>query len=79
LHQLLHGNVVAALGYNPLLVIALPFIIAVLGSYALWWMRQRPLPGFVTSRMVGNVALWVVGIYWVLRNIPVEPFTLLAP
>jgi hypothetical protein len=79
LYSLLHGNVIAALGFNPLLVVALPFLVAVLGSYALWWARRTPLPGFVTSRMVGNVALWVVGIYFVLRNIPLEPFTLLAP
>jgi hypothetical protein len=79
LHGLLHGDLIAALGYNPLLVVALPFIIAVLSSYALRWTRRRPLPSFVTSRAVGLVAIWVVGVYWVMRNIPLFPFTLLAP
>ena len=79
LYQLLHGNLPAALDYNPLVVVALPFIVAVLGSYAFWWASKRPLPAFVTSRAVGTAAIWVVGVYWVLRNVPVFPFTLLAP
>jgi hypothetical protein len=79
LHSLLHADLPAALGYNPLLVVALPFIVAVLGAYALRWTRGTPLPAFVTSRAVGLAALWAVALYAILRNIPLEPFTHLAP
>jgi hypothetical protein len=79
LHSLLHADLPAALGYNPLLVVALPFIAAVLGAYALQWTRGTSLPSFVTSRAVGLAALWLVATYAVLRNIPLEPFTHLAP
>ena len=79
LHQLLHGNVIGALGYNPLTVLSLPFIAY---SYAAGAMRACRVPvlprvfippGWIWALLIGIVA------FWVLRNVPVAPLTILAP
>jgi hypothetical protein len=79
LHQLLHGNVLAALDLNPLLVIGLPFILFVAVSYAMLWASRRPLPRVFASPLLNSLSLWIIVAYMLLRNIPVYPFTLLAP
>lgn len=67
-HSLLHGHVGDAFGFNPLLVLSIPFVGALVlrGSWAykVWvpWM-----------------AFAVLLTYGVLRNIPVWPFVLLSP
>ena len=79
LHQLLHGNIIAALGYNPFTVLSLPFIAY---SYANGAMRVFRLatpprvfvpPQYIWALFVGIVA------FWLLRNVPIEPLTVLAP
>ena len=69
LHQLAHGNLAAALGYNPLAVLMLP-VVAYLAL-----VRKNML--------IKPVYFWVlVGVvvaFGVLSNIPAYPFTLLAP
>ncbi|MCU0352470.1 MAG: DUF2752 domain-containing protein [Cytophagales bacterium] len=79
-HQLLHGNVSQAADYNLLLVLALP----VLAANTVVWMLNRT--GHRNLRMrwlyhprTTRILLWVVLLFWVVRNIPVHPFTLLAP
>jgi hypothetical protein len=66
LHRLLHGEVVAALQMNPLLVALGPMAIAV------GWRRWLNRP------WLGWTALVTVVAYGVLRNVPWGPFTLLA-
>jgi hypothetical protein len=79
LHQLLHGNLLAALDLNPLMVLALPFMAYVFLSYALVALRGRGLPKvFIPSPLIW-VIFWVIIAFWILRNIPLYPFTLLAP
>ena len=78
LHHLLHGDVTAAFSYNPLTFLLLPV--------ALWlavgWLRNtfggprmslRPWPA-----AWGWVATGVLAVYWVVRNVPVDPFRALA-
>jgi hypothetical protein len=79
LHQLLNGNLIVALGLNPLTILSLPFIAYALlatASLAIW---GRRLP----SRFIPAGWLWAllatVVLFWVLRNLPVFPFTWLAP
>jgi len=69
LHQLLHGNLAAAFRCNPLAILALPWV----GYLAV--RDDHPLlkPGWQW------VLLGAVVVFGVLRNIPVYPFTLLAP
>ena len=69
LHQLLHGNVAAAFHFNPLAISLLP----VIGYLFVSGEENNVKPIWVWT------LLGVVVAFGVLRNIPVYPFTLLAP
>jgi len=76
---LVHGDVPQALAYNPLLVICLPLValLAVSVFYREWTGRRLALPR--CPDWAGHLIFWVIVAYWVLRNVPVYPLTLLAP
>jgi hypothetical protein len=79
MHQLLHGHLLSALAYNPLTVLFAPLLLYVLCSHILIIVRGRGLsePNLPAR---GIWALFgLILIYWILRNIPVYPFALLAP
>ena len=76
-HALIHGDFLAALDYNPLLVIALPVLIVMIVLEIVGAFRDRRYGLFHMWQAVALVALIV--IYTVLRNLPIEPFTYLAP
>ncbi len=71
-HALLRGDVVAAAGFNVLTVTALPFLLV---AWLLWLGRSLGR----TDRRFEPSARWMLGVgigvslFWVLRNIPVEP------
>ena len=79
LNRLLHGDVAGALGYNPLTVLALPFVAY---SYAAGALRAfdlpAPRPVFIRSRWIWALLAGVVA-FWALRNVPIGPLTALAP
>jgi hypothetical protein len=75
LHQLLHGRVATAFGYNPLLVASLPFILYALARRA-WPARSPPRP---LSPWLVWAVLVVVLTFGVLRNLPWEPVRWMAP
>ncbi len=80
LSALLHGELLAALHNNALFVLALPLVAYyLLKQYIRLTFHRDPLPIFSTSWRAYKAVMWVVLVYWVLRNIPVFPFTLLAP
>jgi len=81
LRALMHRRYAAAFGYNPLMMTVLPAVVLGMGLEVLAWVRG---PGRRTPRLrvgprvvIGFVV--VVVAYWVLRNLPWRPFTLLAP
>jgi hypothetical protein len=79
LHHLLHGRVGQALDLNPLMVLMLPYLLYSLVSYiSPVVFRRRIAQVFVPSRWIWTF-LGVVGLYWVLRNLPFYPFSWLAP
>jgi len=79
LHQLLHGRPLAALDLNPLLVLSLPILgHAALGGVGLRW-RGRPLPRLEWPARGVRWLLGLILLFWLLRNLPVEPFRCLAP
>ena len=79
LYQLLHADVAGALGYNPLTVLSLPFIVYSLAAGALRAFRlPAPGPVFVHSRWIWALLAGIV-MFWALRNVPVAPLTYLAP
>ena len=79
LHLLLHGNPIAAFGYNPFAVLSIPFIAY---SYVTGALRTfalpAPAPVFVQSRWIWGLLAAVLA-FWALRNVPFAPFTVLAP
>lgn len=78
-HQFLHGNVLRGLACNPILSLAVP-LIALLVWEQLGRARSWPVwPVWPVTRTVSPWVLWIVLGYWVARNLPFMPFTLLAP
>jgi len=79
LHALLHMDPASAFSYNPLMVVSLPFILYASGKGA-----YRNLTGSTAPRrLLPAWVIWAIFVvimaYWILRNLPVYPFTLLAP
>ncbi len=79
LNAILHGRIMSALDLNPLLVISLPFLAYAAVSRALMALWGRGLPRIFTGAAWGWLVLCVVVVFWVARNIPIYPFTILAP
>jgi hypothetical protein len=77
-NRLLHADLGAAVGYNALLVLMLPMLAYVLAS-SLGTVIGRELPRPTLPRWSGYAVLLVVLAFWVLRNVPVEPLSALAP
>lgn len=79
LHHLTHGHFLTALNYNALMMLMLPFAAYALVSYALVAARGRGLPMPFTRPVYVKALFWIMLGFWVLRNIPVYPLTLLSP
>lgn len=77
---LLHGDVIKAVHYNIMFAAALPLVfysacVCMLNLYRAFPIRQKIFysPFFVKMLLI------VVVLFWILRNIPVYPFSMLAP
>lgn len=79
LHQLLNGNLIAAFGYNPYAMLALPVIAFALLGTALSSAWEKQMPRVFVHHLLIWGLLAAVLAFWVLRNLPVYPFTALAP
>ena len=77
LHALVHGDVAGALAMNPLGVLMLP-LMALMVAWSQGW-QPRVLRPLMDVAMEPKLWLWVLPGYWVARNLPWLPFTLLAP
>lgn len=77
LHALLHGDLPGALVMNPLMVLSLP-LVAILLAQALQLLPEQLAP---LAKRLANARVWAVVLiaYAVLRNLPWEPFSWLAP
>jgi hypothetical protein len=78
-HALLHLDFAQALAWNPLFVVMAPFLLFGLVRMAFQLWTGRRAPGINWPRWGTRAILWLMLTYWVVRNIPYEPFTLLAP
>ncbi|RZA27824.1 MAG: DUF2752 domain-containing protein [Lysobacteraceae bacterium] len=77
LHALVHGDLAGALSMNPLGVLVLPVIPMIIAHSRGW--RPRWLEP--AMKILAQPKFWLVllPVYWIARNLPWFPFTLLAP
>ena len=79
MHQLLHGSPLNALGYNPLTILSLPFLAYAFVAGGLRALRApAPAPLFIHPRLIWAM-LFGIAAFWVLRNIPIQPLSILTP
>ncbi|HVQ38797.1 MAG TPA: DUF2752 domain-containing protein [Pyrinomonadaceae bacterium] len=74
LHQLLHGNVVAAFKFNPLMMVMLPFLLYALVRYTNAVLRGQRLKGNQLDAKYIWLLFFVVLSFWIVRNTPLYPF-----
>jgi hypothetical protein len=76
-HALLNGDILTAIDYNLLFILFLPLIIFFILAFS--WGRKHPSTSFIYKPIFSFTVVIVVVSFWVLRNIPVTPFSWLAP
>jgi uncharacterized protein DUF2752 len=74
MHQLLHGNLGAAFEFNPLLLLALPFLLYALLSYSHRVMKGQPAQRNALAPKYIYTIFGVVLFFWIFRNTPLYPF-----
>jgi len=74
LHALVHGDLIAAFKFNPLLVISLPFLLYALLRYTNAVMHGRPIKHNELDAKYIWILFVVVLSFWVFRNTPFYPF-----
>jgi hypothetical protein len=79
LHELLHGHILSAIDLNPLSMLLLPFLAYPFLSNVTLVLRGRRSPRVMLPPILGWLLVATVLAFWVLRNIPVWPLTVLAP
>lgn len=81
-HSALNGRFEQAFVYNALAVVILPYLLVAIVR-SLWsWLWDKPIKSS-QSKWVSKRLPWILAIvlilFWILRNLPYYPFTLLAP
>lgn len=74
LHRLLHGDVVGAFEFNPLMVLALPFLLYALVRYTAAAISGRPLQRHYVNPKYIWMLLTVITCFWIFRNTRYYPF-----
>jgi len=78
LHQLLHGHLLTAFRFNPLLVVSLPVVFWFGARWALGKVKHQPAgPGFRPIWLWGLLVVLIA--FTVLRNVPGLPPAMLPP
>lgn len=80
IHQLAHGNLRIAWGYNPLMVLSIPLVLYGFGikSWNYLYSTDYRFKLFYNNFFVYTY-FFVVLLFWILRNVPLAPFNSLAP
>lgn len=78
-HSLLNGRPAQAFAYNPLLVLLSPYLLAALVRSTWFWLWGTEPRRSLFPVRYSWLFLAVFIVFWVLRNVPAYPFTLLAP
>lgn len=76
LHQVLHGHFADAFMLNPLLLLAIPFLLFALFRYSITVMRgEMPRPNALPPPYI-YALFFIVVSFWIFRNTPFYPFVL---
>ena len=79
-YSILHLDLLRALGFNALFVLATPFLAYYFLKIYLKIVTGRDLlPLFRVTVRQYSIAVLIILVFTILRNIPVFPFSLLAP
>ena len=73
-HAILHGDPVAALRLNPLLLLYSPFVGQLLLSAVSLAVTGRPLPESRVRPSLTWLVLCTIVAFWICRNTPLYPF-----
>jgi len=76
-YSLLHGDVLAELHYNAVALIALVMLAVAYVAWIYGRVRGRQAVSWLQHRWVAHATLAVVIVWFVIRNIPVWPFSAL--
>ena len=74
IYSLLHGDPAAAVRYNAVAMVVLPLLAFALVTWTIGRWRGRPVRSWQQWRWTPTVTLVVFCTWFVIRNIPVEPF-----
>jgi len=78
-HAFLNGEIAAAFQFNPLGMVLLPLAMLGIALELIGWVRGKPPAYRLNFGVRGTWAIVVaVFAYWILRNLPWWPFTLLS-
>ena len=75
MHALVHGDVVSAFKFNPLLVLSLPFLLYAFVRFTNDAILGRQLKGHRLDAKYIWTIFGVVLFFWIFRNTPFYPFT----
>jgi len=76
-HALLNGHIISALSFNLLFIFLLPLILYFIAYFILG--KKYAADSFIYNKKFSLTILILVLGFWILRNIPVHPFSWLAP
>jgi hypothetical protein len=76
LHRLVHGDVVGAFEFNPLMVVMLPFLLYALVRYTAAAFSGRPLQRHYLDAKYIWALFGVIISFWIFRNTRFYPFPL---
>ena len=74
MHEILHGHFATAFMLNPLLLLAIPFLLFALLRYSVIVMRGGvPRPNALPAPVIYGLFVIIVS-FWIFRNTPLYPF-----
>jgi len=76
-HALLNGHILTAIDYNLLFILFLPMIIYFILVFVLG--KKHSSSSFIYKPFFSMMIVIVIISFWIFRNIPVTPFSWLAP
>jgi len=79
LHRLLHGDIAGALRANVLMIVTVPYVVYSIVRYLSQNILSHQLPAIILKPIIVQLLAALVIVFWIVRNIPVYPCTLLVP